>query len=274
MTQFFVGLQRPSTAFAFACSMLSINVLRNRKRGFSANEWLLDSAAFTEMSTYGNWRTSSVEYAAQIDRLRINGIFRGAVSQDFMCEPSILQRTGLTVRDHQRLTVERYAQLLELTDAYIMPVLQGFTPDSYAAHICEYAGLLQPGQWVGVGSVCKRNGNPHQIEDVLLAIKSERPDLRLHGFGIKLGALRSVTVRSLLYSADSMAWTYAGRRKRDGSEHDPRLALAYAAKVEPLLNQPLLVQQQLFRRQLPTQDDAPGTLCDPSTGLWPLYKSL
>ena len=71
--------------------------------------------------------------------------------------------------------------------------------------------------------------------------------MRLHGFGIKLTALSSVTVRSLLYSSDSMAWSFAGRCKRDGSEHDPRLALAYAAKVEPLISQPILVQQQLFQ---------------------------
>jgi hypothetical protein len=248
MTQFFVGLQRPSTAFAFAFSMLSINVLRNRKRGFFTNKWMLDSGAFTELSTYGCWRTSPLEYATQIDRLRNNGDLLGAVSQDFMCEPLILQKTRLTVQDHQRLTIERYVRLVELTDAYIMPVLQGFSPESYAAHAREYGGLLRQGQWVGVGSVCKRNGNPRQIEDVLLAIKSERPDLRLHGFGIKLTALRSATVRSLLYSSDSMAWSFAGRSKRDGSEHDPRFALAYAAKVEPLLNQPLLVQPQLFRQ--------------------------
>jgi hypothetical protein len=247
MKQFFVGLQRPSTAFAFAFSMLSINVLRDRKLGFFINEWLLDSAAFTEMSTYGRWQTSPIEYAAQIERLRNNGTFLGAVSQDLMCEPLILQKTGLTVPDHQRLTIERYVQLAELTDAYIMPVLQGFSPESYASHVRQYGALLQRGQWVGVGSVCKRNGHPRQIEDVLLAIKSERSDLRLHGFGIKLTALSSVTVRSLLYSSDSMAWSFAGRCKRDGSEHDPRLALAYAAKVEPLISQPILVQQQLFQ---------------------------
>jgi hypothetical protein len=256
MTQFFVGLQRPSTAFAFAFSMLSVNVLRNRKRSFFTNQWLLDSAAFTELSIYGRWRTSPLEYARQIDRLRYNGHLLGAVSQDFMCEPLILQRR-LTVQDHQKLTIERYVRLMELTDVYILPVLQGFSPESYAEHVRGYGALLKQGHWVGVGSVCKRNGHPRQIEDVLLAIKSERPDLRLHGFGIKLTALSSVTVRSLLHSADSMAWSYAGRRKRDGSEHDPRLALAYAAKVQPLVNLPLLVQQQLFKTWIPTRVDPP-----------------
>jgi hypothetical protein len=43
-----------------------------------------------------------------------------------------------------------------------------------------------------------------------------------------------------------MAWSYAGR-KEDGSEHDPRRALAYAARIEPLLNRPILIQQQLSK---------------------------
>ena len=226
--------------------MLSINTLRGRKRPFRANNWLLDSGAFTEISTYGRWRTGPEEYARQINRLKENGNLLAAVSQDLMCEPFILAKSGLTIEDHQRLTIERYVLLVPLTDVYIMPVLQGYSPESYAAHVRQYGSLLQQGHWVGVGSVCKRNSSPDQIEDILLAIHRERPDLRLHGFGLKLGALKSATVRSLLQSADSMAWSYAGR-KEDGSEHDPRRALAYAAKIEPLLNQPMFIQEQLFK---------------------------
>jgi hypothetical protein len=37
--------------------------------------------------------------------------------------------------------------------------------------------------------------------------------LRLHGFGLKLTALSSSVVRGCLYSADSMAWSYAARRQ-------------------------------------------------------------
>ena len=53
-----------------------------------------------------------------------------------------------------------------------------------------------------------------------MAIKRERPDLRLHGFGVKTTALASSVVRDCLYSADSMAWSYAARREgRDGNSH-------------------------------------------------------
>jgi hypothetical protein len=226
--------------------MISINSLRDRKRPFRVNGWILDSGAFTELSTHGHWRTSPQEYATHINRLKHNGNLLAAVSQDLMCEPFILEKSGLTIQEHQTITIERYSQLLPLTDVYIMPVLQGYSPDSYSAHVRQYGQLLKDHQWVGAGSICKRNGNPDQIEDILLAIKTERPDLRLHGFGLKLGALKSVTVRSLLESSNSMAWSYAGR-KEDGSEHDPRRALAYAAKIEPLINRPVFIQQQLFK---------------------------
>jgi len=84
-----------------------------------------------------------------------------------MRERFILQKTGLTIDDHQNITVERYSRLIDLTNVYVMPVLQGYSPESYAAHVDRYGELLTPGQWVGVGSVCKRNGNPDQIEDIL-----------------------------------------------------------------------------------------------------------
>ena len=224
--------------------MISINTIHDRKGPFRVNDWIMDSGGFTELSTYGRWRTSPKEYAAQINRWKDNGNLVAAVTQDLMCEPFILHKTGLSVEDHQKITVERYARLMELTNVYVMPVLQGYSPDCYAAHVCRYGELLTPGQWVGVGSVCKRNGNPDQIEDILLAIKAQRPDLRLHGFGIKLEALKSATVRQLLHSSDSMAWSFAGRK--NGTEHDPRLALAYAAKIEALIAQPSFIQPQLF----------------------------
>lgn len=245
MDQFFIGLHHPSNAWPFLRSMISVNTIRDRKGSFRVNEWIMDSGAFTEMSTHGRWRSEPEEYAEQINRWKSNGNMLAAVSQDLMCEPFILGKSGLTILEHQTITIERYARLIQLTNAYVMPVLQGYAPESYAAHVCQYGSLLKYGQWVGVGSVCKHNGNPDRIEDVLLAIKTQRPDLRLHGFGLKIQALKRATVRTLLHSSDSMAWSYAGR-KEDGSEHDPRRALAYVAKVEAIIGRPMFIQQQLY----------------------------
>jgi hypothetical protein len=117
-------------------------------------------------------------------------------------------KTGKTVEEHQALTIERYALLRPLVKStYLMPVLQGFRPEEYVSHLRQYGNLLDHGQWVGVGSVCKRNTDISQIRSVLHAIKKERPALNLHGFGLKQTAISDGFVRQCLFSADSMAWS-------------------------------------------------------------------
>lgn len=175
----------------------------------------MDSGAFTELSTHGRYRSTPAEYAAEILRWSHNGRMLAAVSQDYMCEPWILERTGLTLADHQRLTIERYDELIacDVGGVYVMPVLQGYAPADYVARLSAYGARLARGAWVGVGSVCKRNGDQGAIEDVLLVIHRARPDLRLHGFGLKTTALSSGLVRGPLYTADSMAWSFAARKQ-------------------------------------------------------------
>ncbi len=59
----------------------------------------MDSGAFTEISTHGLYRHDVTEYAAEIRRWATNGSGRllTAVSQDWMCEPFIVVKTGLSV---------------------------------------------------------------------------------------------------------------------------------------------------------------------------------
>ena len=230
--RFYVGLHQPSDARHFERCMVSVNRLRERKSDFVVEEWMLDSAAFTELSTHGAYRHTVADYAEQIRRWARCGQLVSATAQDYMCEPFILAKTGMDVPTHQRLTIERYDALLaEQTGAYIMPVIQGFLPREYARHVDQYGARLASGAWVGVGSVCKRNTDPAAIKAVLLAIKGARPDLRLHGFGLKQTALQSDMIRGLLHSADSMAWSYAARR--DGRDaNDWREARAFIDRIE------------------------------------------
>jgi hypothetical protein len=229
--RFYVGLHMPNHAQHFARCMVSVNRLRNRRRDFPAREWMMDSGAFTEVTQHGGYRHGVEEYAEQVNRWVRCGDMVAATAQDWMCEPFALKATGKTVAEHQSLTVERYAALLPLTDAYVLPVIQGWHPADYAAHVRQYGALLRHGAWVGVGSVCKRNTEVGAIEAVLRAILTTRPDLRLHGFGLKLTALRDAAVRSLLHSADSMAWSFAARREGRNA-NDWREAQAFNESVE------------------------------------------
>lgn len=184
---------------------------------------LVDSGAFTVLDKFGFYPESRsvARYARRLYELHAGGIVTilAAVAQDYMCEERITARTGLTVPEHQRLTIERYdaliAELRRLFGAdipfHVMPVLQGRTREDYLRHIEMYGDRLTPGMWVGVGSVCKRQGDPAVIEDILLAIHERRPDLLLHGFGVKFTALCFAAIRRLLATADSMAWSFAAR---------------------------------------------------------------
>ena len=93
-----------------------------------------------------------------------------------------------------------------------------------------YGDRLAEGAYVGVGSVCKRNASPSSIVQVLKAIKKFRPDLRLHGFGVKTTALAWEEVRDNLESADSMAWSFAARWET-GNGNDWREAVKFQNKI-------------------------------------------
>lgn len=229
---FFTGICDPHNAARVPAAFVSVHRLRRRKSGFPVRRWVMDSGAFRTIELHGGYPHPVSEYAEQIRRFSTCGRLLAAVSQDYMCEPFMLERTGLAISDHQRLTIERYDALraCDTAGVYIMPVLQGYAPADYVAHVRAYGERLRPRAWVGVGSICKRNTSPAAIEDVLLAIKRERPDLRLHGFGVKLTALQSGLVRKLLTSADSMAWSYAARRQGRNS-NDPREAVAFQRRV-------------------------------------------
>lgn len=256
--EFYIGLHQPSDARHFTRCMISVNRLRDRVSDFAVGTWMMDSGAFTEISRYGHYRHEPSEYAAQIRRWSRCGQLVVAVAQDVMCEPFIAAKTGLSVLAHQAITVKRYDRLIceDVGGATILPVIQGYEPAEYVRHVHLYGPRLTPGMWVGVGSVCKRNGDPAAIEAVLLAIKQARPDLRLHGFGIKQTAMQSGIVRQLLHSADSLAWSFAARKARHHGDltrnaNDWHEADAYWSTLDA----------QVFNHALPMYEVSP---CDPS----------
>lgn len=218
---FLVGIPEPSWAHRFEEVFISIARLRRRKAAFlpPRRRWAMDSAGFTEVALNGGYQTSPATFAEEAADwvTRVPGCCFVA-SQDFMCEPFVLAKTGLTVPEHQRLTVDRFdaisarwAQLVG-DGPPILPVLQGYMPDEYLRHLEDYGDRIGHGAWVGVGSVCKRQGNISLIRELLGAIKRERPDLRLHGFGVKITALQDPLIREQLFSADSMAWSFEARK--------------------------------------------------------------
>jgi hypothetical protein len=228
--RFYVGVHHPAMAWPLSLRgfpvCVSANVLRDRAGdvpflGCDA-PWLLDSGAFTQVALQGGFRQPPQAYAAMIRRYARTGLI-AAATQDYMCEPVALRATGLTVARHQALTVARFDAIADagVGGVHLMPVLQGRTPDDYRRHLEAYGERIGRGAWAGVGSLCKRQGDPAVIAAILDAILLDRPDLRLHGFGCKRTSLLDAEVRRRLATADSMAWSFAARYEgRDANAWD------------------------------------------------------
>lgn len=187
----------------------------SHKRGFprAICSWLLDSGGFSELDMYGEWRTSAKDYMATALTYMVEiGNLKGAAIQDWMCEPHMLKKTGLSIREHQQRTVASYLELMSLCPTVPwFPVLQGWELDDYKRHVDDYVetGIdLRLLPRVGIGSVCRRQ---HSDEIAEIVTTLHREGISLHGFGVKLKGLEKIS--NYLVSADSMAWSFKARRE-------------------------------------------------------------
>ncbi len=174
--------------------------------------WALDSGGFSELSMFGEWRTTPEDYVAAVRRyMAAIGKMQWAAIQDWMCEPFIVARTGLSVVEHQRRTIENYLTLTAMApEIPWAPVIQGFVRDDYHRHIDDYeaAGVdLRAMPIVGVGSICRRQGT--ELAARILRSISVR-GINVHAFGIKTLGLRKVG--DAIESSDSLAWSFNARR--------------------------------------------------------------
>ncbi|MEU7822951.1 hypothetical protein [Catellatospora sp. NPDC049133] len=215
---FYLGTHRPHWLKSSSVPlMVSMHTLaRYRGRGDNAPKarchWALDSGAFSELSAHGEWSVDPDTFGGRVYRLMDDlGTPPDFVSiQDWMCEPHMLAKTGLTVADHQALTLDSYLYLREeFPDAPWLPILQGWTVDDYLAHVEAYraAGVdLAAAPLVGLGSVCRRSRTSELVTIVgALAARG----LRLHGFGVKVSGLARCAHQ--LASADSLSWSAQAR---------------------------------------------------------------
>lgn len=220
--------------------MVSLSVLSGvRELRPALGEVCVDSGGFTKIAHHGRWDIEARPFAASMRRVHdALGTVRWLAIQDWMCEPVMLARSGLTVRGHQMRTVVSYAVLLELApELPWLPVLQGYSLDDYLRHVEDYANAgfdLTRLAIVGLGSVCRRQSTS-EIEVIVRRLAGD--GLRLHGFGMKtLGLIRCADA---LASADSMAWSYDARRSAPLPGHPHKTcanclawALAWCERVE------------------------------------------
>jgi len=186
---------------------------RYKKFQPALNNWVLDSGGFSELNLHGAWTLPARDYAREVRRYAYEiGRMDWAAIQDWMCEPVVRKKTGKTVEEHQRLTVENFLELKSLEPTLPWaPVLQGWEEDDYFRHIDlynRYGVNLHGERIVGVGSVCRRQ-HTQEISDIVGRLA--KTGLRMHGFGVKTKGFDQYAEK--LISADSLAWSYAARRR-------------------------------------------------------------
>lgn len=101
----------------------------------------LDSGAFTEIDKHGAWTWTLREFVAFV-RLAcaVLQTVRWVGIQDWMCEPFVLRKTGLTIEEHQRRTVASYLDLCAAApEVPWLATLQGFTLADYLRCAEAYA---------------------------------------------------------------------------------------------------------------------------------------
>jgi len=230
MTQFFLGVHHVNwlTKAGVPLFVSRRRLAKYRRLPRASHAWALDSGGFTEIALHGCWALSERDYVAEARRYRDDvGLLSWAAPQDWMCEPKMLRRTGLTVAEHQQRTLDNFLELQHLApEMPWVPVLQGWTEADYHRHVNQYAraGIdLAARPLVGIGTVCRRQ-RTGMVAGTVLALT--RQGLHLHGFGVKLQGLQRVA--GYLASADSQAWS---TRARNAARHgEPPLIPAHVGK--------------------------------------------
>ncbi|MDT7785576.1 MAG: hypothetical protein QOF58_3995 [Pseudonocardiales bacterium] len=243
---FFLGTHRPWwLAHSPVPLCVSAHTLASYKPGSLAMPiagvpYVIDSGAYTEIHDHGTWRWDEDTYGGMVYRFMGDiGMPMWVAPLDSPCEPDVLLRAGATVLEHQEDTLESYLYLArEFPHAPWLPVLQGWSLEDYVRHDAMYrkAGVdLAAQRLVGLGSVCRRGS----IKPIgVIAEHFARRGYRLHGFGLKVTALRAYA--PFFCSADSMAWSDQARKTQlrlPGCRHKgicnncPRWALTWREQV-------------------------------------------
>src|ERR1039458_6582332 len=100
------------TSSRFPLCVSHRRLMRYRHLPVARCRWALDSGAFSELSAYGRWTLTPEQYVAGVRRYRDEiGHLDWAAPMDYMCEPVIVAKTGLSVDEHMRRTVANYLEL-------------------------------------------------------------------------------------------------------------------------------------------------------------------
>lgn len=210
--RFYLGVHRPQwlpkTTVPLFVSRVTLAPRRTLPQ--AAGPFAIDSGGFSEIDRNHGWTIGAAEYAAFVGRV-VEEVGRPdfVAPQDWMVEERMLTKTGLSIVEHQRRTVENFLELRGILGELVIPVLQGWTLDDYLECTEMYAAAgveLAEEPLVGLGTICRRQ---HELPAERIVRRLAAEKISLHGFGVKTSGLERYG--DALTSADSMAWSMRAR---------------------------------------------------------------
>lgn len=205
-----------------------------KKRKWIWDRWMLDSGGFMVAMKYGQYPWSPDDYLELVETMKPTL----AVSMDYPCEADITPFLLMNTKARIEATAI-YANYLCKKSDRIFPVLQGQTIEEY-----EYSWKLTKSinpKIVGIGSICKRQSS-HQINILCRDLFFLLPrHIWIHGFGVKIKALRYSWPRILFNSIDTNAWEFHLRGRKRNKENrikEPKAWMEYASKCDELKRLP------------------------------------
>lgn len=242
----------------------------------------LDSGGYHHMNTKtGEYDSSDEEYLKFIEEYSPEYW----ALRDYPCEPDLLNSLDRSIEDHQQRTLDRHRALLEATTDRNIPgqpvaVLQGWTVDEYLSHFDMLQDQGCVTDYLGVGSICRRNQSRH-VAEVLHQLNEKLPNrIELHAFGVKNSVLRYEEALNALRSADSGAYSYGFSRHelKDGESFTFRDAartwLTWRRRLREIAGTESLKETKPAGDSLPSADhsiaDGSGYTRSASGHIWTL----
>lgn len=246
MEKFYLSLASGSqikTARTLKYPNILINFMTktNRPPKYPYELLFIDSGGFYSSMVTGGYTKTNEEYLQFIEKIMPEYF----ALRDYPCEPQLLKKHNLTVKQNIQRTVDNHIALLDLLPKYCInsepiPVIQGWQKEDYLNCIDAFEDQGLMSDYMAIGSVCRRTATSN-IREIVMSVRDNIPSwIKLHGFGLKLTALKDLAIWKALYSVDSGAWDYVARWKKFRGEETSipnasiNAAVGYIAKIKTL----------------------------------------
>lgn len=161
----------------------------------------MDSGGFQLIGQYGEYPFDNEEYLQYVKEMEPDYV----TALDYPCD-------GVDNEERIKRTVKNDLYLLDnyKGGGKPIPVIQGYNIEEYKDCIDKLKNRGGIGEYMGVGSVCRRKNKEEVYE--ILKLCNNMTGSKLHVFGLSLNHIKTPKIRGLVNSFDTMAWMYSSTR--------------------------------------------------------------